>query len=132
MQNCVFCLITKKESPANIVHEWDDCIAFVPINPVVDGHILVVPKQHVSDALENPAITGAVFIRASELANGQCNLITSVGKDATQSIFHLHIHIVPRKEGDNLQLPWSNQKRHLTQRAPDGLPRAAKEDDTEK
>ena len=110
MQECVFCSILKGETSADIVHEWNDCIAIVPLNPVVDGHVLVIPRQHVSDALENPIITGITFQRASELAEGQCNLISNVGEDATQSVYHLHVHIVPRKRNDFLQLPWSNQK----------------------
>lgn len=107
MNDCVFCSIIAGTAPAKIVAEWDDAIAIVPLNPVTNGHILVMPRAHVSDALENPEITATVMKRASELAKAPCNLITSVGSVATQTIFHLHIHIVPRVEGDGLSLPWS-------------------------
>ena len=109
MNDCVFCSIIAGNAPANIVAEWDDAIAFVPLNPVADGHILVVPRTHVADVLENPEITAQTMKRASEFAKAPCNLITSVGVVATQSIFHLHIHIIPRVEGDGLLLPWSDE-----------------------
>lgn len=112
MTNCVFCSIINGEAPAKIVREWDDAIAIIPLNPVTDGHVLVMPRTHVSDALENPEITAKSMKRASELAKAPCNLITSVGTVATQTIFHLHIHIIPRIEGDGLSLPWSGHVRH--------------------
>ena len=105
---CIFCNIVNNKAPATVVQTWDDAIAIVPLNPVVDGHVLVIPRQHVKDALEKPEITARVMQRASELASGQCNIITSVGRDATQSVFHLHLHIVPRQKDDGLTLPWTN------------------------
>jgi histidine triad (HIT) family protein len=80
---------------------------------VTEGHILVIPKRHVRDALHNPDVTARTMQRAAEL--GACrkrsmNLITSVGAVATQTVFHLHIHLVPRREGDGLQLPWGGQR----------------------
>ena len=107
MEDCVFCRIARGQAPATILKKWSDALAFVPLNPVVEGHVLIIPLDHVADALEDPAITAATMKRVAEFANGQCNIITSVGKDATQSIFHLHVHIVPRKAGDGLLLPWS-------------------------
>jgi histidine triad (HIT) family protein len=89
-------------------------VAFEPLSPVVPGHTLVVPAAHVRDALESPEVTGAVFAYAALLAGlaaPQCNLITSAGLDATQSVFHLHVHIVPRRQGDGLKLPWTDQLR---------------------
>jgi len=108
MNECIFCSIVAGNAPANIVAEWDDAIAIIPLNPVTDGHILVMPRTHVPDALKNPEVTAQTMKRASELAKAPCNLITSVGSVATQTIFHLHIHIVPRVEDDGLSLPWSD------------------------
>ena len=107
--DCIFCKIISGQAQANILKSWNDAIAIVPLNPVVDGHVLIIPTKHVSDALENPTITAAAMKHASEFASGQCNIITSIGEDATQSVFHLHIHIVPRSKGDGLLLPWSSQ-----------------------
>jgi histidine triad (HIT) family protein len=113
--DCVFCDIVNGLSPANVVYEDDAVLAFVPLNPVVDGHIIVVPKTHSDDFTESPSLTAITVSRASALASkmGPVNLITSRGREATQSVFHLHIHLVPRKEGDGLQLPWSDQLKKL-------------------
>jgi histidine triad (HIT) family protein len=103
---CPFCLITHGLAPAEIVQQWDDAIAIVPLNPVTPGHLLVIPRQHVPDALTVPEVAALTMQRAAELATGSCNLITSVGAEATQTVRHLHLHIVPRRAGDGLALPW--------------------------
>ena len=105
--DCVFCYIIIKTAPAKIIREWDDCIAFVPLNPVVEGHILVVPRWHAVDAKADPYTTGVVFKRAAELiGEHDVNLIANVGPLAGQTVFHLHVHIVPRTAGDKLCMPW--------------------------
>jgi histidine triad (HIT) family protein len=85
--------------------------AFTPLNPVTPGHLLVVPVQHVADAVEDPRVTGLVMAAAATLArrHKSVNLITSVGPAATQTIRHLHIHLVPRHADDGLTLPWTGQ-----------------------
>lgn len=108
MTDCVFCTIVAGQSPATIVAEWDDAIAFRPLTPVTPGHMLVVPRVHVADAAEDPAVFAATAWRASELAAGHLasNIITSAGRAATQSVFHLHVHVVPRSPDDGLMVPW--------------------------
>lgn len=109
MNECVFCEIVEGTAPAHIVAEWDDAIAFTPLGPVCDGHVLVIPRVHVADALVDPEVSGAAMRRACEWAAGlyaHANILTSIGKPATQSIFHLHIHVIPRVSGDQLMLPW--------------------------
>ncbi|KUH36133.1 HIT domain-containing protein [Streptomyces kanasensis] len=79
---------------------------------VNDGHVLVIPRVHVADAIEDPDVTAAAVRRAAQYAaeaGGDLNLITSVGADATQTVFHLHWHVVPRTAGDGLPLPWTPQ-----------------------
>lgn len=110
-EQCVFCAIVSGDSPATVVRRWEDAIAIVPLGPVVDGHLLVIPTTHVVDALHDPAVTGATFRRAAEIAPHPCNLITNAGRVATQSVFHLHVHIVPRAEDDGLALPWYSGRR---------------------
>jgi histidine triad (HIT) family protein len=109
--HCVFCDIVRARVPAKIVHATytNTVIAFEPLNPVTEGHLLVVPSIHVEDALQNPFITGETMRWAAEWVRdeGPCNLITSCGAEATQTIRHLHIHIVPRRADDGLLLPWS-------------------------
>lgn len=88
----------------------NDAVAvFEPLNPVVPGHLLVVPFRHVHDALADPEVTAYTMAYAAEVATPDCNLITSVGPAATQTVPHLHVHIVPRREGDGLMLPWTGQ-----------------------
>ncbi|MGI5408690.1 HIT family protein [Streptomyces chartreusis] len=116
---CPFCEINLGRAPATFVHEWSDTIAIVPLNPVVDGHTLVIPKQHVRDFASDPVVAGATMQRAAQLmrwTDRPMNLITSRGREATQSVFHLHLHLVPRAEDDGLALPWhSGRSRPKTQ-----------------
>ncbi|HEY8977705.1 MAG TPA: HIT family protein [Burkholderiaceae bacterium] len=109
---CPFCEIAAGRAPAAIVGDWPDALAIRPLNPVVPDHLLVIPRVHVAHALTDPIVTGAVMARAAglgQLIGCDLNLITSVGPAATQTVRHLHIHIVPRVEGDGLALPWTGQ-----------------------
>lgn len=120
MTACIFCEIAAGKAPADTVSSSGSHMAFHPLNPVTPGHLLVIPRRHVTDALSNPEVTGWVMHIAALTAKRMSrfhpeyesvNLITSVGVPATQSVFHLHIHIVPRREGDGLALPWTGQER---------------------
>lgn len=109
MSACVFCQIVAGQSPATVVAEWSDAIAIVPLGPVTDGHVLIIPRAHVADAATDAGVTAAMFELAATYAEGQArpfNLITSAGREATQSIFHLHLHYVPRSAKDGLMVPW--------------------------
>jgi histidine triad (HIT) family protein len=107
--DCVFCRIIAGKAPATVVRRWSNALAIVPRDPVTAGHVLVIPTVHVSDAGVDPAISAQTMAAAAELAAmyPDCNVITSRGKHATQTVFHLHIHVVPRCQGDGLALPWS-------------------------
>ncbi|MFJ2568926.1 HIT family protein [Streptomyces halstedii] len=110
--SCVFCAIAAGEAPADIVREWDDAVAVRPRSGgCTPGHVFVLPRVHVEDAGTDPEVTVAVMRRAAELMAvlPAANLITSKGVEATQSVFHLHVHVVPRQDGDNLPLPWTPQ-----------------------
>lgn len=109
MNGCVFCKIIAGRAPARMVREWQDAIAFRDKNELVpDGHILVVPRVHVANAIEDPAVTGMVMAHAAEIAQEWefSNILTSTGRPATQSEFHLHAHVVRREPGDGRMLPW--------------------------
>ncbi|MGP4115429.1 HIT family protein [Streptomyces sp. 4N509B] len=114
----MFCRIVNGREPATVVRAWPDAAAIVPLHPVTPGHLLVIPHAHVVDFTENPEVSAAAMRRAAELAAGAgpSNLITSRGREATQTVFHLHLHLVPRSTGDGLALPWPTP---TGRRAPD-------------
>ncbi|AVT38014.1 HIT family protein [Plantactinospora sp. BB1] len=103
---CVFCAITRGQEPATIIRRWSDAIAITPRHPVTAGHTLIIPVRHVQDVTEDPDVSAATMRAASELAVPPCNIITSAGPEATQTVFHLHLHLVPRTSTDLLSLPW--------------------------
>lgn len=106
---CVFCRIIDGTAPATVVAEWADALAIVPLGPVIDGHVLIIPRQHVADFTESPEVTAVTMKHAAEYAaerHDSANVITSMGRAATQSVFHLHIHVVPRAVDDQLMVPW--------------------------
>lgn len=107
---CPFCEVVAGALPALLVHEWSDTIAFEPLHPVALGHVLVVPRAHVQNFRADPVVAGATMARAAWLAQAMrsdVNLIASAGPAATQTIDHLHLHLVPRRDGDGLALPWT-------------------------
>ena len=111
--SCVFCAIVAGDAPATVVRRWESVIAIRPRSGgCTDGHVLVIPHQHVADAGVDPAVSAATMAAAAELAAdlAACNIITSKGKVATQTVFHLHVHVVPRRAGDGLPLPWTPQQ----------------------
>jgi histidine triad (HIT) family protein len=113
--SCVFCRIVAGEVPATIVDEDERTVAFMDINPATRGHALVVPREHVADLLEAgdedlaacAATARRVAARAKDVlpADG-VTLINSCGAAAWQTIFHFHVHVIPRYEDDPLRLPW--------------------------
>ncbi|MFI0900590.1 HIT family protein [Streptomyces sp. NPDC020983] len=109
---CPFCEIVAGRAPATVVAEWPEALAIEPLNPVTRGHLLVIPRQHVRDFVENPQVSAATMLCAAEFLTGMgsYNLITSKGRPATQSVFHLHLHLIPRAEDDGLALPWYSGK----------------------
>lgn len=87
-----------------------------PLSPVTPGHLLVIPRAHCPDFRHHPRLLGAMMAVAADFAGTvdgshveDCNLIVSAGRAATQTVMHMHVHIVPRREGDGLPLPWTTQ-----------------------
>ncbi|MFE9171064.1 HIT family protein [Streptomyces kebangsaanensis] len=106
-------------APARVVRRWPDSLAIVPLSAVTTGHTLVIPKAHVADVGVDPAVSAATMLRAAELAAefGACNIITSRGELATQSVFHLHLHVLPRRHQDGLALPWTTGRSDMCRAA---------------
>ncbi len=114
--DCLFCKIIATEIPAQIVAEDDRTVAFMDINPATRGHALVVPRRHVANVLEiEPDDLAATVLAAQLLARriterlgaDGVNLLNSCGPVAWQTVFHLHVHVIPRYSGDPLRLPWT-------------------------
>jgi histidine triad (HIT) family protein len=114
-QDCVFCKIAAGELPAQIVDEDERTIAFMDIAPATRGHALVIPRVHSRDILEAaPEDVQALALAAQRLAGrakerlgaAGVNLLNSCGRAAWQTVFHLHIHVIPRYPDDPLRLPW--------------------------
>jgi histidine triad (HIT) family protein len=112
---CVFCRIALLDPLGQVMRRYAGAVVFAPISPVTPGHLLVVSDEHVRDASERPAVTVVTFEAAAREAQraGPCNLITSCGAEATQTVMHLHIHVVPRRHGDGLRLPWTAPEHDL-------------------
>lgn len=110
---CVFCEIIARRSPATYYAVLPDSVTIFPLNPVTKGHLLVIPRTHVRDFSEDPHVTANTMRDAASIVQGMAsamNLIASNGREATQSVFHLHVHLVPRAENDGLALPWYSGK----------------------
>ena len=113
--DCIFCKIVAGELPATVIDQDEQTIAFMDINPATRGHALVVPREHTADLLEieaaQLAAAGAAAQRLAARAKQKLgadgvNLINSCGAAAWQTVFHFHLHVIPRYEGDPLRLPW--------------------------
>jgi histidine triad (HIT) family protein len=113
--DCIFCKILAGEVPATIVDEDERTIAFMDIAPATRGHALVIPRAHTADLLSvDSEDLQAVALAAQRLAARAkdrleadgVNLINSCGAMAWQTVFHFHVHVIPRYDGDPLRLPW--------------------------
>ena len=115
MTTCVFCRIVAKEIPATVVHEDEHTLAFMDIGQVNPGHVLVAAKAHAENlyALDD-AQARAVFGAAAKVARAirdafspqGLSVYQANGKAAGQTVFHFHLHLVPRHEGDGMALAW--------------------------
>ena len=115
MDECPFCARITADQFAPLTAD-SHVVTFAPLNPVVPGHILVVSRTHIINAAADPITAGMAMQKAANLARGlgSCNIITSIGAEATQTatqtVPHLHIHVVPRRMGDGLALPWTTEQ----------------------
>ena len=116
--DCVFCKIIAGDIPCFKLHEDDDTLAFMDINPASEGHALVIPKEHSADvhgisdaAISSTVVTAKKIASAIEktLNPGGLNLVQCNGPAAAQSVLHFHMHVLPRNEGDELKLNWGLQ-----------------------
>lgn len=121
--DCLFCSIVAGTIPSTVVESDEHTVAFMDINPASDGHLLVVPRRHSRDLLEIGAddlaacaVTAQRIARrmVGDLGADGVNLLNCCGADAWQTVFHFHLHVIPRYAGspdsadarDRLRLPW--------------------------
>ncbi len=109
-ENCVFCKIVRKEIPTEIVYESGNFICIPDKTPAAKGHTLIIPRRHYVNLMEMPEILGnemvdmikkVAEIRLREGAEG-FNIIINIGQSAGQVVTHLHVHLIPRKEGEKV------------------------------
>jgi len=113
--DCIFCKIVAGELPATIISEDEHTVSFMDIAPATRGHALVIPRAHSADLLSvEEQDLRAVAVASKRLAErvkerlgaDGVNLVNSCGAVAWQTVFHFHVHVIPRYEGDPLRLPW--------------------------
>lgn len=121
MNECIFCRIVADPSGSHILWDEEDVLAFMDINPVTDGHILVIPKAHTVGLTDLPTATAArmmevaqILGRALKESDLRCegiNLFFAEGEAAFQEVFHSHLHIFPRYPGDGFTIdaPWEGR-----------------------
>ena len=117
MADCLFCRLVAGEAEVSVVHEAERTVVFMDIQPVVRGHMLVVPRAHAAYLADLDPDDGAAVFRSGQLAAEalrasllRCegvNLFLADGEAAGQDVFHVHLHVIPRYEGDGfgLRLP---------------------------
>ena len=114
--DCLFCKIVSGEIPATRIAEDERTITFMDINPATRGHVLVIPREHAKDLLSiDPGDLAAVAQAAQRIASTMperlgadgVNLLNSCGRAAWQTVFHFHMHVIPRYDADPLRLPWT-------------------------
>ncbi len=113
MTDCVFCRIIQRQIPSRVVYETPQVICFLPQAPEAYGHTLIAPKQHFADIYAAPgSVLKSILSVAKELAVHYqhqvgatgINLLHASGTSAGQSVFHFHVHLIPRFDGDGLNL----------------------------
>jgi histidine triad (HIT) family protein len=126
MEDCLFCKIANGKIPSAKIFENDRIFAFLDINPLTEGHCLVVPKQHFENVfnIEQEVLKEIIFIAKDIAENAKRNLgatgvqlVNASGKDAEQSVMHFHLHVIPRYENDDLKMNdwWQSKTQSPTQ-----------------
>lgn len=116
MDNCIFCKIAAGQIPAATLYEDDDFRVILDLGPASKGHALILPKVHAKNICELPdELAGKVFVLAKKMVLAmtdalQCdgfNVLQNNGKVAGQTVFHFHLHLIPRYKDDNVKLTWT-------------------------
>jgi len=115
MSDCIFCKVAAKQLPSHILYEDDSCLALLDAFPSSLGHALVIPKKHHENIFDIPAGTAAdiqrVVVKTAKalqaaLGTSDINILQNNGKAAGQTVFHYHVHLIPRSDSDNVSVRW--------------------------
>jgi len=127
MTSCIFCKIVEGSAPSSNVYEDDICLAFMDIQPVNPGHVLVIPKAHYTDLSDLPTeIGGHLFQVAQQIAlsmpgtnvkNEGIDFFLAHGEAAGQDVFHVHLHVIPRYKGDGFGFRFGPEYENLPERS---------------
>lgn len=114
-ENCIFCKIIAGEIPSTAVYEDDDFRGILDVNPAARGHVIILPKNHAANIFELPDEDASkVMVVAKKIATAikkayKCdgvNILQNNGEAAGQTVFHLHVHVIPRYENDTVNVGW--------------------------
>ena len=114
-ENCIFCKILAGEIPSTAVYEDDDFKAILDVNPAARGHVIILPKNHAANIYELPDEDASkIMVVAKKIATAiekayRCdgvNILQNNGEAAGQTVFHLHVHVIPRFKGDTVNIGW--------------------------
>jgi histidine triad (HIT) family protein len=124
---CIFCQIVEGNAPSSKVYEDEVCLAFMDIQPVNPGHVLVLPKVHSKDLSDLPPKLGAHLFQitqqialsmpSAKVRNEGIDLFLAHGEAAGQDVFHVHLHVIPRYRGDGFGFTFGPNYRNLPERA---------------
>jgi histidine triad (HIT) family protein len=119
MSDCIFCKIAKGDIPSTVVYEDDEFVAILDKFPANLGHMLVIPKEHIENVFELPSEkTEKIFAIVANMAKKMkqnlefdgLNIVQNNGIVAGQSVFHFHIHLIPRYDNDNVNIIWNHKE----------------------
>lgn len=114
--NCIFCKIANGEIPSTTIYEDDDFKVILDINPASKGHAVILPKNHAANLFELPEEDAEKILKVAKKCGAammkalHCdglNVLQNNGEAAGQTVFHLHIHLIPRYKDDNVQIKWT-------------------------
>ena len=117
MENCIFCKIANGEIPSAALYEDEEFRVILDLNPATKGHALILPKTHAANIYELPdELAGKAMILARHMATKMTerlhcdgfNIVQNNGELAGQTVFHFHMHLIPRYEGDGIGLGWTH------------------------
>ncbi len=119
--NCIFCKIAAGEIPSATIYEDEDFRVIMDINPASKGHAIILPKTHAANIYElSEDVAGKIFVVAKKVAMAMkeelncegINILQNNGEIAGQTVFHLHVHLIPRYKGDKINIKWSHKDKY--------------------